>query len=68
MKPRYIAHTGKKQPVDDDVCVEVLFKTGCLNNRNNAGWWAGGSENWWIHSATRDPDSHIIAYRVIEQE
>lgn len=69
-KPRFIAHTGKKQPVADDVIVAVLFPDGYVaDDGSNAHYWAYyNGENWWVHSEDIRRDNHIIAYRVIEQE
>jgi hypothetical protein len=69
MKPRYIAHTGKKQPVDDGTIVDVVFSDGIYIHRCRAG--AFGPEfldglDWWLLK-DHNPNA-IIAYRVIEQE
>jgi hypothetical protein len=69
MKPRYIAHTGKKQPVEDAAVVSVVFRGGPGEiGPMTAKYWADGVSNWWVHSDTMHHDEHIIAYRVIEQE
>ncbi len=67
MKPRYIAHTGKKQPVENASQVEVLFRSRRIDNGHSAGWWSGGLYNWWIHGEADFADDDIIAYRIIEQ-
>jgi hypothetical protein len=59
MKPRYIAHTGKKQPVADDVVVEVKFRSGRIDDDLDAG------DMFWEHDGSF---CDIIAYRVIENE
>jgi hypothetical protein len=68
MKPRYIAHTGKKQPVDDGTIVDVVFPDRMVVKRKDASHWRAFGQDWWIHSDTPLPNDRIIAYRVIEQE
>lgn len=67
MKPRYIAHTGKKQPVDDDVIVEVVHRDSTVSGNDPAADWADRL-NWWVHGEAMNPRCDIIAYRVIENE
>ncbi len=68
MKPRYIAHTGKKQPVADSVKVDVVFPDRLVVKRRTACYWTYLGQNWWIHSDTESPADYIIAYRVVEKE
>jgi hypothetical protein len=57
-KPRFIAHTGKKQPVDDHLALEVMFPDSTTT--------FGFSERFRWSKTGKCSD--IIAYRVIEQE
>lgn len=57
-KPRYIAHTTGKQPVGDDVIVEVAFRDGHVITSFPA-------KNWVWNPTLCKPT--IIAYRVIKE-
>ena len=59
-KPRYIAHTSGKQPVGDDVKVEVLLSGD--QGRGNTGSACGYN---WGQTALKSRE--IIAYRVIKE-
>jgi hypothetical protein len=61
MKPRYIAHTTGKQPVDDGVIVDIVIRA------NLPGAFHPMEASFWDWSITGVPGD-IIAYRVIEQE
>jgi hypothetical protein len=60
-KPRYIANTSGKQPVDDDVVVVVRLRGHRLRAED-----AMPAHCWRWNDTSGHGD--IIAYRVIEQE
>ena len=56
-------HDGGPCPVDPNKKVRVMFREGRRRHHRTAGFWSGGSEDWWKWE-NEDHDRDIIAYRV----
>ena len=68
-KLHWIANTAKKQPVADEVLVDVLFKDNGIEEGLRAGIWGPAeydSDNWWEVSSDC-PNNFIIAWRFSTQ-
>lgn len=61
-KPRYIAWRGGQCPVPPEAMVDVVFRCGDMDNKNNEY----EAQEWLWDWEFEEPDYHIIAYRVLE--
>ena len=68
-KKHWIANVSKKQPVANEVIVDVLHRDGTVSENNTAGLWSktniGDRSNWWLQAG--DDSSSIIAWRLHEK-